>query len=191
MSDTSPARAAVTRTLARDPHDRAELIDALTRLPVLRAEIDALERAAIDAARAEGASWAAIAEALGLASRQAAEQRRLRLDDPPQGRDAAKVRRRQIRQRNVDSPYIAELRAAVANLRNTLDVGAAEHRDGPVVLARRTADLAATAPAGALIDLVNLVVEDLREVSLTPAAMEAARRLRRLHRRRGDVSAQS
>jgi hypothetical protein len=187
VTDTSQVRGAVTRALARDPHDRAELLTALTRIPDLRAEIDALERAAIDAARAEGASWAAIAEALGLTSRQAAEQRRLRLDDPQRGRDAAKTRRRQIRQRTIDTPYVTELRSAVATVRNALDVGAEEHRTGPVALARRTAGFAATAPAGALIDLAHLVVDDLRNAALTPAAAEAVRRLRRVCQRKVDA----
>src|SRR3954452_23184170 len=51
----------------------------LAAIPIARASLDAQELALIDRARRAGATWADIAGALGLTSRQAAEQRRLRL----------------------------------------------------------------------------------------------------------------
>ncbi|MFF0344749.1 hypothetical protein [Kribbella sp. NPDC004875] len=63
--------------------DAAGPDDVLTALAGLRAVQDRLatwEPLLIGAARARGASWAAIAPALGLASRQAAERRYLRLN---------------------------------------------------------------------------------------------------------------
>ena len=51
----------------------------LTSLQALRSDLDRRELDLIDRARHAGATWAEIAAALGLASRQAAEQRRQRL----------------------------------------------------------------------------------------------------------------
>jgi hypothetical protein len=47
----------------------------LRAIPAARARLDAAELALIDGARRDGATWADVAEALGLGSRQAAEQR--------------------------------------------------------------------------------------------------------------------
>ncbi|MCO1577599.1 HSP18 transcriptional regulator [Crossiella sp. SN42] len=55
------------------------LLGALTALRELREELSAWEPELINAARGHGASWAALAPALGVASRQAAERRFLRL----------------------------------------------------------------------------------------------------------------
>ncbi|NED50779.1 hypothetical protein G3I24_07635, partial [Micromonospora aurantiaca] len=55
---------------------------SLTRLSEIvaaRARLDDRELDLIDRARHDGATWAEIARALGLGSRQAAEQRRQRL----------------------------------------------------------------------------------------------------------------
>lgn len=59
--------------------DGAELLDALSALSRLRNTLDQWEPALIEAARGIGLTWAQIAPALGLASRQAAERRYLRL----------------------------------------------------------------------------------------------------------------
>src|SRR3954471_12448009 len=68
-------------------------MDELRAIPAARARLDADELALIDRARRDGATWADIARALGLSSRQAAEQRRLRLataaSRPPQDIDNA------------------------------------------------------------------------------------------------------
>lgn len=63
-----------------------DFLSALAQLRELRAQIAAWEPDLIDAARHRGASWAQLAPALGVASRQAAERRYLRLRPP--GTDA-------------------------------------------------------------------------------------------------------
>jgi hypothetical protein len=57
----------------------AEFLAALVLLRQLRERLAGWEPELIDAARAQGASWAELAPALGVASRQAAERRALRL----------------------------------------------------------------------------------------------------------------
>lgn len=59
--------------------DHEQLLGALQTLHGIRALLDQWEPALITAARARGVTWAQIAPALGLASRQAAERRYLRL----------------------------------------------------------------------------------------------------------------
>lgn len=59
--------------------DRADLIAALTLVPLVRAEIDALELSLIQVARGRGMAWSEIAFGLGLRSAQAAQQRSDRL----------------------------------------------------------------------------------------------------------------
>jgi hypothetical protein len=65
--------------MVADPPDVDQLLGALGRIDQLRAGLDRAERQLIGAARAQGASWRELAAALGLRSRQAAEQRWLRL----------------------------------------------------------------------------------------------------------------
>lgn len=60
------------------PDDPAE---ALAAVVALRVMADRLERSAVDAALAQGWSWAQIAEALGV-SKQAAHKRLSRPDHP-------------------------------------------------------------------------------------------------------------
>jgi hypothetical protein len=57
-----------------------ELLAALTTVHDVRAYLDQWEPALIGAARSRGMTWAQIAPALGLSSRQAAERRYLRLN---------------------------------------------------------------------------------------------------------------
>ena len=59
--------------------DTAELVAALSALRELRDELASWEPPLIAAARSAGASWAELAPALGVSSRQAAERRFLRL----------------------------------------------------------------------------------------------------------------
>jgi len=61
---------------------RATALAALAALRELRARLDAWEPELIEAARAGGASWAELAPVLGVASRQAAERRYLRMHRP-------------------------------------------------------------------------------------------------------------
>jgi len=62
-----------------------DVLEALHALRELRDHLDALEPELIAAARAGGVSWADLAPALGVASRQAAERRYLRLRRPRTG----------------------------------------------------------------------------------------------------------
>jgi hypothetical protein len=72
--------AAVDTARANAPEsDSAQFLTALALLRQVREQLAAWEPELIDAARATGASWAQLAPALGVASRQAAERRALRL----------------------------------------------------------------------------------------------------------------
>ncbi|MET9350090.1 type III effector protein [Streptomyces termitum] len=66
----------------------ADSLAALLLLRQLRDRLDAWEPALIETARADGASWADIAAPLGLASRQAAERRYLRVREGRPGSTA-------------------------------------------------------------------------------------------------------
>ena len=73
--------------------DPDELLDALVLLRRVQSEVAGIEPILIAAARAAGVSWQALAPALGVASRQAAERRYLRsasapTDQPDATRDA-------------------------------------------------------------------------------------------------------
>ena len=61
------------------PLDEVDLTAALTLLPHIRAELDALEAGLLDLARIRGLTWQAIAFGLGLGTPQAARQRHERL----------------------------------------------------------------------------------------------------------------
>jgi len=84
--DLAAVTAAVAATAAavqqpaadRPPVSGAELLDALVLLRRVQTELAGLEPVLIAAARAAGVSWQALAPALGVASRQAAERRYLR-----------------------------------------------------------------------------------------------------------------
>jgi hypothetical protein len=68
-----------------------ELLAGLVALHRLRGQLDALEPDLIEAARSSGASWAMLAPVLGVASRQAAERRYLRVRPArPEERDTTR-----------------------------------------------------------------------------------------------------
>ncbi|GAA3593036.1 hypothetical protein [Kribbella ginsengisoli] len=69
-------REVVTGPAGREPED---FLEALARIRDLREQLTQYEPQLIDAARRRGVSWAQLAPALGVASRQAAERRYLRL----------------------------------------------------------------------------------------------------------------
>jgi hypothetical protein len=62
-----------------EPVDQADLTAALTLIPHVRAELDALELGLLTLARDRGMTWQAIAFGLGLGTAQAARQRYERL----------------------------------------------------------------------------------------------------------------
>nr|WP_232376887.1 HSP18 transcriptional regulator [Amycolatopsis aidingensis] len=106
--------------MALDPAgaDRDELLAALVALRALREDIANWEPELITAARAAGASWAALAPALGLASRQAAERRYLRLQRPADGAATGEGRVRAERDKRAgDRAVSAWARANAATLR--------------------------------------------------------------------------
>ncbi|MCX5174572.1 HSP18 transcriptional regulator [Streptomyces virginiae] len=61
------------------PSDPRQALAALLMLREVREQLTGWESVLIEAARGQGASWAELAEPLGVASRQAAERRYLRL----------------------------------------------------------------------------------------------------------------
>jgi hypothetical protein len=95
-SDDQPgiesAVAAVLATAQNNAAGATDLLDALVLLRWAHNELAAVEPTLIRAARAAGASWQQLAPALGVASRQAAERRYLRLspasaDEPDSTRE--------------------------------------------------------------------------------------------------------
>jgi hypothetical protein len=79
--DTSASLGFVRAVLTGlDEREPGELLEALVRIRLLREQLTKWEPQLIDAARADGVSWAQLAAALGVASRQAAERRYLRIN---------------------------------------------------------------------------------------------------------------
>ncbi len=64
-----------------EPVDDVDLTAALTLIPRVRAELDALEAGLLDLSRSRGLTWQAIAFGLGLGTPQAARQRFERLTE--------------------------------------------------------------------------------------------------------------
>ena len=135
-----------------------------------RARLDDRELALIDRARRAGATWADVATALGLGSRQAAEQRRQRL--------AVAVDRAALsRRRDLDSRYgdsIEALRTAVSGL--CAAIRADRGWDGRFVraaLVRDTLTMAAAADPGPLFALAAQAAADLGQsgVEVLPGAV--------------------
>ncbi|WP_328467037.1 hypothetical protein OHA21_47875 [Actinoplanes sp. NBC_00393] len=145
----------------------------LTKIPARRARLDAEELELIDQARRDGATWPEIAAALGLASRQAAEQRRLRL---------ARAAERELRPLRVqlDSGYgqsVPHLREAAVELHRRIGADRRwDRRFARAALVRETLAAAPDAPAGALFDLTAAVLTDLSGPSAPalPATLRAA-----------------
>jgi hypothetical protein len=86
----------------------AELLAALVVLRELRDDLARWEPALITAAREIGTSWAAIAPALGLASRQAAERRYLRMSPSALGSATGEERVREVRDRRAADRVVSE-----------------------------------------------------------------------------------
>ncbi|MFY1616013.1 hypothetical protein [Micromonospora sp. WMMD736] len=126
----------------------------LAEVRAARVHLDEREAELIDRARHDGATWAQIAAALGLGTRQAAEQRRQRL-----------AAARRARRQDLDRGYprqIAALRAAVAELGRWIATDRrwdARFRRAPLV--RSTVDAALDADPGSLHALVRHLRTDL------------------------------
>jgi hypothetical protein len=139
-------------------------VATLAGLANLRSELDRLERDLIASARDHGASWSQIAAALGLRSRQAAEQRWLRLN-ANDGRSPAPARLERRRQRGVDElagPAMLTLRSAVRVALRGIEADPGwDALDPRADLVRNTLDTAVQAPPGAMFSLVSQAMEDL------------------------------
>jgi hypothetical protein len=110
-----PAVATVLATAHNPVAGSAELLHALVSLRWAQRELAALEPALIRAARAAGVSWQELAPALGVASRQAAERRYLRLI-PPARDESANTRDGRVRaERDRRAGHRAVARWANAN----------------------------------------------------------------------------
>ncbi|WP_329045562.1 HSP18 transcriptional regulator [Amycolatopsis sp. NBC_01488] len=88
--------------------DQDGLLSALAGLRVLREELAGWEPELITAARAAGASWVALAPALGVASRQAAERRYLRLQPSNTGEKTGEARVDAERDRRAGDRAVAD-----------------------------------------------------------------------------------
>jgi hypothetical protein len=151
----------------------------LAAVAAARAALDDRELRLIDQARRDGATWAQIAGALGLTSRQAAEQRRHRL--------AATVSRVELKRRqDQDTRYgqsIADLRAAVTGLRRAIEADAHWHRRfGRAPLVRDTVTAAAGADPGALFALTAQALTDIADAGLRVLPRSIAAPLGDVHR---------
>jgi len=124
-----------------------------------RIRLDERELALIDRARHAGATWAQIAAALGLGSRQAAEQRRQRL---------ATARRSRRQEQDLGySTRIAAIRSAVLDLQRWIDADRRwDTRFRRAALVRKTAEVALDADPGALYALASLLAVDLAEAGV-------------------------
>ncbi|MBM0259425.1 hypothetical protein [Micromonospora sp. 4G55] len=140
----------------------------LADVAAARLRLDEQELELIDRARYAGATWAQIAAALGLSSRQAAEQRRQRLA-------AARRSRRQ----NLDlrfSARIAMVRTAVADLQRWIDADRRwDGRFRRAALVRSTAEVALDAAPSSLYALASHIAADLAEAGRErlPAPVQA------------------
>jgi hypothetical protein len=156
--------------------DQDQLLTALSGLRLLREELAGWEPELIAAARAAGTSWVALAPALGVASRQAAERRYLRLQPSHTGEKTGEARVDAERDRRAGDRAVADwARRNSAILRqlagrvSTLDglgpaaqesadrIGAALGDDDP---ARLLPPLAAAQP-----HLTGALAEQLGEIS--------------------------
>ncbi|GAA1659680.1 hypothetical protein ACFQY4_11640 [Catellatospora bangladeshensis] len=175
-----------------------EVVGALERLRELRTAVDRAELELLVAARGrQRVSWARVAVALGLRSRQAAEQRAARLTEQLGSLSAGGC------QFCVDTPAVAELRAAARTAAGELAADPSWDGAHPrAALARSGLATAADAPPGPLYALVEHALADLSGVDLVarpvllrvavgrlreafaaaaPAAAEAPPRPRRPH----------
>jgi len=157
-------------TLADPRATTGDLLSALAAVRRRRRELDDAERGLIERARENGLPWPRIAEALGLASRQAAEQRLLRLS-AADGRDPGAARRQRTADVSAGGP-IQRLRSAVRlAARHLLADPDWDRRHVRAALVRASIEEAAAAPPGALFSLVEAALVDLGPIP--PAELPA------------------
>lgn len=139
-------------------------LSKLREIPAERARLDQTELELIDRARRDGATWGEIAGALGLGSRQAAEQRRLRLATavPPPA--------------PLDGYGLSALRQAALELHRRVGADRRwDRRFTRAVLVRETLSAVPGAAGGALFALAEAVTADLSDAVVPlPAPTRAA-----------------
>ncbi|BFV58348.1 DUF3156 family protein [Kitasatospora sp. CMC57] len=140
------------RTAPPDPSGPEQALGALLLLRELRSQLAGWEAGLVETARDAGATWADLARPMGVASRQAAENRYLRLrpatagtpDGAATGVERVKaVRDRRAAERSITAwarDNAADLRILAAQITALTDLGSSA---GPELAALRTA-LAAT-----------------------------------------------
>lgn len=144
MEDLARALELVHRVRTDDTSSAAEVVAALEVLRHLRDELATWEPALITAARAAGASWVALAPALGVASRQAAERRYLRLRPSAGGERTGEGRVRAERDRRAgDRAVVNWARSNAAVLRELAGEVSVATGAGPVRDALAADDAAA------------------------------------------------
>jgi len=143
-------------------------LSALRAIPAERARLDARELTLIDQARREGATWAEVAEALSLGSRQAAEQRRLRL--------TAAVHPVAPELDRGLGAEVSALRAAATELHRRIGADRRwDRRFTQAALVRQTLAATPDSPVSALYALVAAAVADLTTAGVAlPAPTRAA-----------------
>ncbi|WP_410626942.1 HSP18 transcriptional regulator [Amycolatopsis sp. cmx-8-4] len=121
------------------PVSADRILASLAALRSLREQLGAWEPELIAAARDGGASWAALAPALGVASRQAAERRFLRLRPSATGEETGEARVHAERDRRAGDRAVADwARRNSAVLRQL--AGQVSALDGLDAVARESAD---------------------------------------------------
>jgi hypothetical protein len=139
--------------------DPASLLAALTVLRHLREELASWEPRLITAARRHGASWASLAPALGVTSRQAAERRYLRIRPSISGEDTGEGRVRAERDKRAGDRAVEAWARRNSTILRQL-AGQVSALDGLSESAQHQADLVGQAladndPATLLTPLAN------------------------------------
>jgi hypothetical protein len=137
---------AVRRTVGSG--DAEQTLEALTALRRTREELALLEPRLIAAAREQGASWARLAPALGVTSRQAAERRFLRLRPHADAELTREQRVQAARDRRAGDRAVAtwaranaaELRRLAGQISALSDLSGAGRRHGRTLHAALTTD---------------------------------------------------
>ncbi|WP_211239431.1 HSP18 transcriptional regulator [Actinokineospora inagensis] len=143
VDDAAADLALVSAVAEQGSDDVDDLLAALSLLRHIRDEIVDWEPRLITAARAAGVSWARLAPALGVASRQAAERRYLRLR--PDGTDnSAEQRVRAERDRRAGDRAVLRWARENATLLRQL-AAAVSAADGLAADAQRSVDDVTTA----------------------------------------------
>ncbi|MDX6252889.1 MAG: hypothetical protein QOF10_6249 [Kribbellaceae bacterium] len=170
LAEAAGAQAFVSGVLTElgssDPED---LLEALVRLRALRERLTDWEPRLIDAARAAGISWTQLAPALGVASRQAAERRYLRLNPNATGPAMTGEQRVQAArdQRASDRAVAAWARDNAADLRRL--AGQVTSLDG------------LDHPTQASVDRIHVALGNNDSAALLAPLAEAGPRLTRDH----------